>query len=77
MGLAVHTGNPIRDAELYQQNLQEAKNKRGYILCDICHGEILRADEENYGDDVYELDGLCICEYCIHQYVKEHKKELK
>lgn len=49
---------------------------KGYIECDICSGPIYRGDACNYGEDVYEIDGLHICGACIQDYIKEHKKEL-
>lgn len=71
----VYGGDPVRDAEMHQYFLEEARKKRDYMLCDICQGEIFRADDENYGDDYYKINGMTICDECIQQYLKEIKKE--
>ena len=49
---------------------------RDFILCDNCSGYIYREDEENYGDKYYELDGVIICEHCLSEYLKVHKRVL-
>lgn len=73
----VYTGNPQMDAEVHQQRLQEARNSRDFIECDICHGEIFREDDEYEGDVYYELDGLNICEECLDRYLKDNKHVFK
>lgn len=73
----IRTENPTRDAEQYQYNLHKAESSRESIECDICHGKIYRADAQNYGDDVYEIDGINICEDCVLTYVKSQRRELK
>lgn len=73
----IRTESPIRDAEQYQCNLREAESSRESIECDICHGNIYRADTQNYGDDVYEIDGMNICEDCILAYIKDKRRELQ
>lgn len=50
--------------------------ERDYIECDVCCGPIYREDARYEGDDVYEIDGLQICEDCIQDYLKDHRRAL-
>ena len=50
------------------------KNNRDFILCDMCKSKIYREDSTHYGDDYYELNDMTICEECISDYLKEHKR---
>ena len=50
---------------------------RDFILCDNCNGYIYREDDQYYGDTVYDLDGLQICEHCLSEYLKEHRRRLQ
>lgn len=70
-----YTGNPVMDAEIHQQNNQKAMSGRDYIICDKCKGKIYKEDALYEGDDYYELDGMCICEECIDEYLKECKRK--
>lgn len=71
------TNNPIKDAESYQQNIEEENAERDFIPCDICGRKIYRADVTHYGDDVWDLDGMDICEDCIDDYIQRHRRQLK
>ena len=66
------TNNPVLDAEVYQQEIEE----RPHIECEICHGYIYKGDDWHDGDIVYKIDGLQICEECIGEYLKGHRREL-
>ena len=58
-------------------NLQiDPEEGRDFILCDNCNGYIYREDERNYGDTYFDFDGEYVCEHCLSEYLKEHKKVL-
>lgn len=67
--------NPVRDAEAYAYAMAHINDGRESIECDYCHGPVYKADDEHYGDDYYEVNGMVICDNCIRQYLKEIKKE--
>ena len=53
------------------------ENRRDYIVCDICHGPIFKADDEHCGDDIYRLNDLNICEDCIYDYLRDVREEAR
>lgn len=65
------TNDPARDAENY------CSLDREHIDCDICHMPIYKADDLYEGDYVYKIDGLCICEDCIKDYMEKYREELE
>lgn len=65
------TDDPVRDMEdIYSV-------EREHIDCDICHMPIYKADDLYEGDYVYKIDGLCICEDCIKDYMEKYREELE
>lgn len=54
------TDNPVRDAERYQQKLDDAP----HIYCDIC-GETLYE-----GDTYYDIGGEMWCPECLKRELK-------
>lgn len=68
------SANPVRDAELYQQHLEEEEASRNYIKCDYCGGKIYREDSIYEGDVYYQIDGETVCEDCIRRFLKKYKR---
>ena len=67
-----YTDNPVRDAERYQQYLED----RDYITCDICGGKIYRENNIYEGDEYYQIEDQNICQNCINDFLKERKVPL-
>lgn len=65
------TNDPVRDME------DHYSIEREHIDCDICHRPIYKANDLYEGDYVYKIDGLCICEDCIKDYMEKHREELE
>lgn len=65
------TDDPVRDME------DHYSIEREYIDCDICHRPIYKANDLYEGDYVYKIDGLCICEDCIKDYMEKYREELE
>jgi len=59
------TADPVRDAEMSQQD------SRDFIVCDECGEPISKADNLNEGDKVYRLGGMVFCQECIDRSGKE------
>lgn len=65
------TNDPVRDME------DHYSIEREHIDCDICHRPIYKANDLYEGDYVYKIDGLCICEDCIKDYMEKYREELE
>lgn len=54
----------------------EPEEGRDFILCDQGSCYIYREDEYYEGDKYYDFDGFIVCEECLSEYCKEHKRVL-
>lgn len=67
------SGDPIRDAERWQEELEDMESGRDFILCDNCGGKIFREDDKFDGDDYWEFDDAIVCKECLDEYLKVHR----
>ena len=63
-----YSNNPVLDAEKESER-QEELAERPHIECEMCHGYLYKEDDYYEADDVIELDGIMMCEYCARAYL--------
>ena len=65
------TDDPVRDAEVYLQTLDQ---RPVMCKCDLCGGEIHNEDDYYEADDAYLFeDGCMVCAGCLDEYCRSKK----
>ena len=63
-----YSNNPVLDAEKESERQESWQNAR-ISECEMCHGYLYKEDDYYEADDVIELDGIMMCEYCARAYL--------
>lgn len=73
----IYTGDPVRDAEAYQNELEEREAARDYIVCDLCGGKIYKEEGIYEGDQYWLFEDAIVCEKCLDNYLSGKRRTAK